>query len=238
MLINLLWKEARENLWKLGFCLGVSLAFTAMLFRIRIIPDASVCILISWAQVFVVPVVFALDIFSGEMTNRTIHLLFKVPTERWKIFFSKYLLVMLEMGLIFLLTGLAMEALGQGREADVGMLLIANLLFGLCAQLLFAWFCVFGCQSRSEASSLVSLFGVMIGWGIVLFWAEMCGVPWAFLCAPYSFSLWASDSMFWAQDMASSDVPHLSQMVFVQVVMLTTAFAIACYRYVKVRRYL
>ena len=238
MLMNLLWKEARENLWKLGFCLGTSLAFAVMLMRIRIIPDAAVCTFISWALLFVVPVVYALDIFSGEMSNRTIHLLFKVPTQRWKIFLCKYLVAMLEIGLIFLVTGLALEALGRAREADLGMLLIPNLLLGLCAQLLFAWFCVFGCQSRTEASSLVAMFGVMVGWGIVLFWATLCHVPWALLCSPYSFTYWALDIPFWARDMARSDVPQFSQMVFVQVVMLTTTFAIACYRFVKVRRYL
>jgi ABC-type transport system involved in multi-copper enzyme maturation permease subunit len=237
MFINLFWKEARENLWKLGFCLGVSLAFTVMLFRIRIIPDASVCILISWAQMFVVPVVYALDIFSGEMSNRTIHLLFKVPTQRWKIFLSKYLLVMLEIGLIFLLTGVSMEILGHAREADVGILLKTNILFGLCAQLLFAWFCVFGCQSRSEAGSLVAMFAVMIGWGIVWLWGVMCQIPWAIHCVPYSLTFRSLYLPYWgAFDI--QPLLQLNQLVFAQVIMLATTFAAACYRFVKVRRYL
>ena len=106
MFINLIWKEARENLWKLGFCLGVSLAFTILLLRVRIIPDYAVCMLISWAQMFVVPVVYALDIFSGEMSNRTIHLLFKIPVPRWMIFFSKFIVSIAGILITFIISGL------------------------------------------------------------------------------------------------------------------------------------
>jgi ABC-type transport system involved in multi-copper enzyme maturation permease subunit len=233
MIKNLFWKEWQENRWKLGFCLGVSLAFAVMLFRIRLITDASVCIVLSWAQMFVIPIVYALDIFSGEMTNGTIHLLFKVPTARWKIFLSKYLVVVLEIGFIFLVTGLCMEGLGHGRETDAGYLLKTNFLFGVCAQLLFAWFCVFGCQGHSEAGALVAMFGVLIGWGIVFLWAVMCQVSWAVHCTPFFFT-------FWALDITSSDVPRLyvNQLVYSQMIMLAIAFAVACYRFVKVRRYL
>ncbi|MCH7920267.1 MAG: ABC transporter permease subunit, partial [Planctomycetes bacterium] len=91
MLKRLLWKEWWENLWKLGFCAGVSLAFTILLFRLRIFPDLENAYFISLVQMIVVPVVYALDLFAGEMSNRTIHLLFKIPVPRWKIFFAKYL---------------------------------------------------------------------------------------------------------------------------------------------------
>ena len=46
----LLWKEWKENFWKLLFCGAASVVFTIMLFRIRIIPDYSNCILISFIQ--------------------------------------------------------------------------------------------------------------------------------------------------------------------------------------------
>jgi ABC-type transport system involved in multi-copper enzyme maturation permease subunit len=114
---RLLWKEWRENQWKLGFCVGVSLAFTTLLFRLRIFPDLQNAFFISLVQTIVVPVVFALDLFSGEMSNRTIHLLFKIPVPRWKIFFAKYLVATVGIALSFLVTATAMEALAWGREA-------------------------------------------------------------------------------------------------------------------------
>ena len=230
MLKRLLWKEWRENLWKLGFGLTASVAFVILLYRIRLFPDSVNCLIISMAQLFVIPVVYALDLFSGEMSNRTIHLLFKVPVPRWKIFFSKYLMAMGCVGLIFISTGLLMEGMARGREAEVGMLFRVNGLCGLCVGLLLTWFSAFGSQSRSEAGSLVALFGVVIGWGIVWLWSALCEVTWALHAVPYVVATWA----------VKPDVAGLSGVQFwaTQIVMMGLALSIACYRYVKIRRVL
>jgi ABC-type transport system involved in multi-copper enzyme maturation permease subunit len=230
MLKNLLWKEWRENLWKLGFCLCVSLAFTGLLFRIRLTPDTANGVVISLVQMFMVCVVYALDLFSGEMSHRTIHLLFKIPVPRWQIFYSKVLVALGSLFLIFISTGLMMEFMAGGRETEVGMLFQMNGLFGLCAGLLLIWFCVFGCQSRNEAGSLVALFGVLIGWGIVYFWSGICDVPWAYHFVPYAWTLWAvQDSPNWSR---------IDQLLISQVISLCLALALACYRYTRIRRYL
>jgi ABC-type transport system involved in multi-copper enzyme maturation permease subunit len=229
-MLKLLWKEWQENLWKLAFGLTVSAAFTVMLFRIRLFPDMANCAIISIAQLFVMPVVYALDLFSGEMSNRTIHLLFKVPVPRWKIFFSKYMMAMGCVGLIFLSTSLLMEILGHGREAEPGMLTRINGMFGMCAGVLLTWFSAFGCQSRSEAGSLVALFAVVIGWGIVWLWSSLCEVAWALHTVPYVFTTWV----------IGSDVVGISrgQFLATQIVLVGLALSIGCYRYVKIRRVL
>jgi ABC-type transport system involved in multi-copper enzyme maturation permease subunit len=182
MFRRILWKEWKENLWKLWFCGGAGIAFTIMLFRMRIIPDVANCVLISLIQMFVVPVVYALDIFSGEVSNRTVHLLFKIPIQRWIIFFSKYLL--------------------------------------------FTWFCAFGCQSRSEASSLIVMFSVFIGWGIVFLWSSLCHVIWIERFVPYSFLLMRITKV------------GLVETVFSQSLAFVVVLGVACYRYVSIRRYL
>ena len=229
-MLKLLWKEWQENLWKLTFGLVVSAAFTLLLFRIRLFPDMANCAVISIAQLFVIPVVYALDLFSGEMSNRTIHLLFKVPVPRWKIFFGKYLMAMGCVALIFTCTGLLMELMGHGREAEPGMLVRMNALFGVCVVLTLTWFSAFGSQSRNEAGSLVALFGVAIGWGIVWLWSALCDVTWALHAVPYVLTIWALEP----------DEAYLSRGQFwaTQVVVMALALATACYRYTKIRRVL
>jgi len=222
----ILWKEWKENLWKLWFCGAASLVFTAMLFKMRIVPDYANCIAISFVQMFVVPVVFALDIFSGEMSNRTIHLLFKIPVPRWMLFFGKYLVSAVGIVLIFLATGVLMELMTQGREARVLFLLETNLLCGMAGLLLFTWFCAFGCQSRSEAASLAIMFAVFAGWGIVLLWSSVCEVAWAERFVPYSLIL-----------MRITKAGPL-QTVFSQALAFAVVLAIACFRYASIRRYL
>ena len=220
----LLWKEWRENLWKLWFCTAASIAFTAMLFRIRIVPDISNCMLISLVQMFIIPVVYSLDIFSGEMSNRTIHLLFKIPVKRWMIFFSKYLVSTLGMILIFLVSAVLMELLTHGREARVLFLLKTNLLYGTAGLFLFTWFCAFGCQSRSEAGSLGAMFSVFIGWGIVFFWATTCEVTWAAPFVPYSLTKLTTGWSVVA--------------IILQSLVSVAVLGVACYRYASIRRYL
>jgi len=222
----LLWKEWKENLWKLLFCGGASVVFTIMLFRIRIIPDYANCILISFIQMFAVPVIYSLDIFSGEISNRTVHLLFKIPVPRWMLFFSKYIVSAVGIILIFLISGLLMEFMSQGREATVLFLLGTNSFCGMAALVLFTWFCAFGCQSRSEAGSLVVIFGVFIGWGIVLLWSNLCEVTWAERFVPYSLIM-----------MRITEVGIVGTLLS-QILAFAAVLSIACYRHVSIRRYL
>jgi len=222
----LLWKEWRENLWKLWFCGAASVAFSAILFRIRIVPDVDICILISFVQMFAVPVIYALDIFSGEMSNRTIHLLFKIPVQRWMIFFSKYIVTVIGILAIFLISGVSMEFMTHGREARVLFLLKTNLLCGMAGLVLFTWFCVFGCQSRSEAGSMAAMFSVFVGWGIVLLWSNLCEVAWAERFVPYSLIF-----------MRITRVGPVGT-AFSQILASAAVLGIACYRYVSIRRYL
>ena len=222
MFAKLFWKEWKENLWKLSFCCTAALAFTAILFRIRIVPDMQNCYLMSVILMFIVPVIYALDIFSGEMSNRTIHLLFKIPVEQHKIFFSKYLVSLAGMAIVFLTTSLLMELMAQGREMPVYHLMTVNMTYGLSAMILFTWFTAFGCQSRSEAASLAIMFAVFIGWAIVLFWSSICEVTWASGFIPFWFIVEAD----------------LSKAIICQAVSIICVLAIACYRYSSIRRYL
>jgi len=228
----LLWKEWKENLWKLTFCTVASVMFMALLFRMRIVPDQSNCWVISFIQLFVVPVVYALDIFSGEMSNRTIHLLFKIPMARWKLFFSKYLVSALGIVAVFLVTGMLMESMARGRETVPGYLLVTNARFGAAALVLFTCFCAFGCQTRSEAASLVAMFGVFIGWGIVYFWAAVCQVSWAMPFAPYAVLAPYSLDEFHNRLAAPATV------LLGQILIFAIAVTAACHRYTKIRRYL
>jgi hypothetical protein len=119
-----------------------------------------------------------------------------------------------------------MEFMTRGREAQVLFLFATNSLCGMAALVLFTWFCAFGCQSRSEADSLVAMFGVFIGWGIVLFWSSVCEVAWAERFVPYSLMLMRITKIG----------PVLT--IFSQIPAFAAVLFIACYRYVSIRRYL
>ncbi len=222
MFRSLLWKEWKENLWKLCFCALVSVSFTALLFRIRITPDLANCVAVSMVQMFVIPIIYGLDIFSGEASNRTIQLLFKIPVPRRAIFFSKYLISIMGIALTFIITGALMEYMTAGREVTILMLLRINWLCGLVALVLFTWFCAFGCQSTSEAASLAIMFAVYIGWAIIFFWARICEVTWAQYLVPYS--------------VIHIDGKVLAGTIIAQIPGVVLVLCIACKRYADIRR--
>ncbi len=141
------------------------------------------------------------------------------------MFFSKYLVSVAGIILIFLVTGLLMEFMAGGRETRPGYLLGTNALLGGAALVLFTCFCAFGCQSRSEATSLVAMFGVFIGWGIVFLWAKICEVKWAIPFAPYSLI-----------DVDRAVPPGM--ILIAQILVFALALMVACYRYARIRRYL
>jgi hypothetical protein len=191
--------------------------------------------MISAVQMFAVPVIYALDIFSGEMSNRTIYLLFKLPTPRWMIFFSKYLISITGILLVFVFTSAVMELVSGARESEMFFLLKANLSYCVVSLVLFTWFTAFGCQSRSEAGSLVAIFGVIIAWGIIFLWARICEVPWAMPFVPYSFVPNPTSIEFDA--VTSMEFDAVKTLISQGPVLIGVIF-IACYRYVKLRRYL
>ena len=132
--------------------------------------------------------------------------------------------------MIFLVSGLLMEIISQGREAEVGFLLKLNASFGAAAMLLFTWFCPFGAQSRSEAGSLVAMFGVIVGWGIIMLWAGVCEYEWVLHFVPYNyFSIYLPEKSF--------DI-SLPQLILSTGSAAAGILGIGCYRFVKVRRYL
>lgn len=232
MFLKLIWKEWSENLWKLLFCSAVSAAFIMLLYKMRIIPDEANCLLISTIQMFVVPVVYSLDIFSGEMSNRTIHLLFKIPVGRPAIFLSKFLLSVGSIFLIFLISGSLMELVSGGREVWTFYLLKKSLMYGATAVMIFVWFTPFGCQSRSEAGSLAAFFAVSTGLLIIYFSASVCHIEWAHASVPFTLA--------WGVGFSSGNafkVVPLS-VILSQLIVFVAVSAIACFRYTRIRRYL
>ena len=237
MFWSFLWKEWKENCWKLCYCTIASAAFTGMLFRMRIWPDLANCLTISLVQMFAIPVIYAMDIFSGEMSNRTIYLLFKIPARRWMIFFSKYLISITGILLTFVVTGGLMELMSHGREEELFSLLRMNLGHCTAALLLFTWFTVFGCQSTSEAGSLAAIFSVIIGWGILFLWSGMCEVKWVQYFVPYLIIEHIAKQNIRPDEFPAMPLEY-AKMAVLQVFSSIVVLAVACWRYGKIRRYL
>jgi hypothetical protein len=70
------------------------------------------------------------------------------------------------------------------------------------------------------------MFAVFAGWGIVLLWSSVCEVTWAERFVPYSVML-----------MRIGKIGPLKA-IFSEGLAFAAVLAIACYRYVSIRRFL
>jgi hypothetical protein len=70
------------------------------------------------------------------------------------------------------------------------------------------------------------MFAVFIGWGIVFLWSSLCNVTWAERFVPYSLLLIEITEL------------RFIEILFFQILTFAVILAVACYRYVSIRRYL
>jgi hypothetical protein len=78
------------------------------------------------------------------------------------------------------------------------------------------------------------MFGVFIGWGIVLLWSNVCEVVWAERFVPYSLMLMEFTKVGF---MEFTKVGFVGA-AFSQIPASAAVLGIACYRYISIRRYL
>ena len=225
MFTSLLLKEFKENGWKIAACCVIGISISMLLLRLRIMEDAASIKLVAIGYVILLPLVFCVDIFSGEMSRRTIYLLFKFPVGRVKMFAAKYLFVLIAMIVICSVTAVLVEFITQARE-QYYLVLASYFVHSLIATIsIVSWFCAVGCICRNEAVSAVMLLCVYIGWGCVYLFANMYEHPWLMKLGPVSFNYEAANltnHIYWISYLAATVLPVL----------------IAAYRYSRIRRFL
>ena len=221
----LLWKEWKENLWKLCFCLLAGVMAIVLLYRMRVVPDIVNCWVITLVQMFVITVLYTMDTFAGEFSNGTAQFLVKLPIRlRW-VFLCKYIVSAGSIIVIFLAIGCLSELFTLGREQAIGDIFRINLLACLTVLSVFTWHCLFGSRSRSEAVALVVLAAVLAGWAIIAGWALLFELQGVRAIAPYVF----------ISDFFRADAYLV---MYLQGPLLITAVLIGAYRYEIIGRYL
>jgi ABC-type transport system involved in multi-copper enzyme maturation permease subunit len=225
MFTSLLLKEFKEKGWKIAACCVIGISISMLLLRLRIMEDLAAIRLVAIGYVFLLPLVFCSDIFSGEMSRRTICLLFKLPVERVKVFAAKYLFVIVAVTIICIVNAVLVEVIARGRQQYYFVLagLFIHSLIAIVS--IVSWFCAIGCICRNEAVSAVMLLCVYIGWGCVYLFANMYDHPWLMRFGPVSFNYETANltnHIYWISYLAATVFPVL----------------IAAYRYSRIRRFL
>jgi len=90
MIKSILWKEWREQQWKLAFGTVMLLFFTGSLLASRIVSDNEVVLIVWLFGGFLLALYSAMGVFAPEHSNKTTTFLASKPLEAWKVFACKW----------------------------------------------------------------------------------------------------------------------------------------------------
>lgn len=97
MITPILWKEWREQRWKLAFGTVMLIFFTGSFFAARVSSNREVTIVIWVFGGLLLGLYSAMGVFAPERTHRTVTFLAAKPVVPWKVFFVKWLVGWLNM---------------------------------------------------------------------------------------------------------------------------------------------
>ena len=180
MIKPLIWKEWREQRWKLAFGTVMLVFFTGSLLAARLTTQSESIISVWILGGLVLSLYSAMGVFAPEITNGTKTFLSSKPLQPWKIFLCKWFFGWLNFAVPMLVcsTALAIMILPnpQGRLFEISF--IAKGTFaGICLGTVFySMTCCFAPRKSSEALVgftgcivlLVGIFHIMVN-QIVIF---------------------------------------------------------------------
>lgn len=161
---SLIWKEWREQSWKLGFSCVVLGAFALIGLRARVTADES---LIMWAcciGIAMLPVLASSGLVPAERSERSFESLLALPISSRKILLAKIVIGVMLCVVPLAVAGAISMAMAAGREMDgaaIAGLYGRSMLTSIC---LLAWMMALTIQLPNETRAGLIAVGIFIIW--------------------------------------------------------------------------
>lgn len=165
---HLLWKEWREQRWKLGFGCLLLAAFAVIGLRTRAVADEAVLTGVCLVGVLLLPVLAVTGLVPAERADGSLAALLSLPVPAWQVLVAKT-----AAGAALCAGPLAAAAavgiaMAAGREMSAGAMIGLFARSAAAALSLFFWMFALTVRLPTEArAGLVSL-GVLVGWLITV----------------------------------------------------------------------
>jgi hypothetical protein len=164
---QLLWKEWREQRWKLGFGSIVLSAIALIGLRARIVPDESIIIGICALGILLLPILSVAGLIPAERGQGTMPGLLALPIAPWKLLAAKTIPGLM-LCIVPLLAAAGVSVLvTQGREIPNPVTLQIYGRAALTEISLFAWMLALTIRSPGEGRGAALAIGVLVCWWIV-----------------------------------------------------------------------
>jgi ABC-type transport system involved in multi-copper enzyme maturation permease subunit len=172
MFRQLLWKEWREQRWKLIFGIVMLVFFTGTLMATQLSTSREVLVAVWMLGGLVMALYSAMGVFAPEISNGTQIFLATKPIQPWKIFFGKWLIGWLNFTVPMLVCSVGLAIINltrpEGQLFDLQYITrgtFAGLGFGT---MLYTMTCCFAPRKSGEA--MAGLTGLIVG---LVFFAHM-----------------------------------------------------------------
>jgi len=164
MIRPILWKEYREQRWKLAFGTVMLLFFTGSFAAARVTSDREIMIVIWICGGLLFALYSAMGVFAPEHSNRTAAFLASRPIAPWKTFACKWFVGWLNFAVPLLACTLCFTAflLGSAGRVSYTMGMIAKgAIGGVCLATMF-YTLIISCAPRKSSEAAVGLVALMV----------------------------------------------------------------------------
>ena len=167
MIRMLIWKEWREQRWKLALGCVLLVGFTLIGLRSRLAPDQTILIMTMFLGGFLFPVLVAMDLVAAERADGTMDSLLGLPVHPSTILTAKLLVAAAACVVPVAAAGLAAWCIAGGREMQSSQMWRMCLGTAGLATSVLIWASAFAIRQRSEARAALVAMGVLAGWALL-----------------------------------------------------------------------
>lgn len=162
MIRPLIWKEWREQRWKMAFGTIMLAFFTGTMLAAKTTTDQEIVVVVLFLGGLILSLYSAMGVFAPERAGGTTIFLASKPIAAWKVFICKWFFGWLNFIVPVLVCGLGLAVVIQANPRMYGMEYFMIVLFeGLCmATVFYSMTCCFAPRKSSEA--FVGFIGLLI----------------------------------------------------------------------------
>lgn len=172
----LVWKEWREQRWRLYFGTALLATFTVIGLRTRLIPDEHLVSMTIMVGGILFPLMVAMGLVAPERSEGTMVRLLALPVRPWQVLAAKGLVGAAVCAAPILISGLLAMLVAGNRELPWDELIALYGVGSGLALAVFAWFTAAGVRQPSEARAGIAGIIVFALWALLIGIGTMIGI--------------------------------------------------------------
>lgn len=197
---SLLWKEWREQRWKIAYMSFLMVSIVAIGLRTRMLPDRSFFIFSMLTGAFLLPIFIGMGLFASEKSEDTLPMLMALPIKPWKIFAVKIFMGVIACLVPFATTLLTVLLLAGNREQQTSTIILSYGLAFVFALTFLFWIIGFGITQPTEARTALIAMAIALSWSLFTMVEDELfpGLHYSYIFTPFGFPRIIDHPQNWA----------------------------------------